>query len=117
VTITVRKAQAKGRQHTTAGRDVDAESSAGAAWLYECLTREPSPDEAATLVDLMETLLRGLPALHGQVLEMSLAGHTAAEITASLNVSRRTVYRVLELFQQRLLQEESAGETDTEKKA
>ena len=75
----------------------------------EAMAREPGPDEAATLVDEIETLLRGLPELHCRILDLRLQGHGAAEIAAQLGASRMTVYRALKLLQQRL-EARSAGQ-------
>lgn len=71
------KARAKGRRHATAMRDVGAEvPGGGEQWLAEALAREPGPDEAAAVADQIEVLLRGLPDLHAQVLQMRLAALT-----------------------------------------
>jgi RNA polymerase sigma-70 factor (ECF subfamily) len=104
VQITLRKARAKGREHTAAKRDVAAEAADGDALLLKALTREPGPDEAAAFMDQIETLLRGLPELHGRVLEMRLQGYSPTEISQELHMARMSVYRVLRLLQERLLQ-------------
>jgi len=110
VRITLRKAQAKGRYHTAAPRDVGAELPGGDAPLTEALAREPGPEEAAMLVDEIETMLHGLPELHCRILDLRLQGHGAAEIAAQLGTSRMTVYRAITLLQQRLEARTSAGE-------
>ncbi len=102
VRITLRKAQAKGRYHTAAVRDVGAEVPAGDPPLLEAMAREPGPEEAATLVDEIEGLLRGLPELHCRILDLRLQGHAAADIADQLGTSRMNVYRALNLLQQRL---------------
>jgi RNA polymerase sigma-70 factor (ECF subfamily) len=101
VRITVMKARAKGRQHTAAKRDVRAEQP-GEDWLGAVAAGEPGPEEAAVLMDEIEVLLRGLPALYCQVLQRRLEGHRVAEIAAGLGVSRQTVYRALHLLEERL---------------
>jgi RNA polymerase sigma-70 factor (ECF subfamily) len=101
VKITVMKARAKGRQHTAAKRDVRAERS-GDEWLLLAAAREPGPEEAAVLLDQIEVLLKGLPPLHCQVLQLRLEGHRVADIAAQLGVSRHTVYRALDLLEERL---------------
>lgn len=103
VKITVLKARAKARHHTAGVRDAAAEEPGGDAWLVEALAREPGPDEAAVLVDEVHALLLGLPPLHGQVLEMRLQGFEVREIAERLDFSNRTVQRVLNLLQERLL--------------
>lgn len=103
VKITLLKVRAKARHHTAAKRDARVEvARRDDDWLHEAITQEPGPEEAASLVDQIETLLHGLPALHGQVLQLRLQGHTVAEIAPQLGVSRQTVYRTLDLLQQRL---------------
>src|SRR5262249_55572698 len=101
VKITVLKARAKARHHTAGIRDVSAEGG-GDAWLTNIASREPCLVEAATLVDLIETLLQGLPQLYCDVLQLRLEGHGPTEIAARLKVSRMTVHRTLKLLQRRV---------------
>jgi RNA polymerase sigma factor (sigma-70 family) len=108
VRITLQKARAYGRQHTAGVRDVTAEApGGGAAFLIEALAREPSPAEAAALIDQIEELLRGLPSLYCDLLQLRLEGYSVSATAARLGVSRRTVHRALRLLQQRLAR--SAG--------
>jgi RNA polymerase sigma-70 factor (ECF subfamily) len=107
VTITLRKARAKGRFHTAAQRDAGAEAG-GDAGLFEAAAREPGPDDAAALVDQIEALLQGLPPLYARLLDLKLQGHTVVDVAAELGVSRQTVHRALNLLQERLA--ESVGE-------
>src|SRR5262245_52569661 len=72
VKITVLKARAKARHHTADKRDVRAE--VGDDWLAQAAGREPTPEEAATLSDLIDTLLAGLPADYARLMELSLQG-------------------------------------------
>jgi RNA polymerase sigma-70 factor (ECF subfamily) len=110
VKITVRKAHAMARYHTAGVRDIGAESPDGEnAWLLAAASHEPGPEEAVILVDQIEVMLRGLPESYYRVLEMRLHGESVIEIAAELGVSRQTVYRALELLQQRLV----AGDSDT----
>jgi RNA polymerase sigma-70 factor, ECF subfamily len=103
VKITVRKAQAQGRRHTAAVRDVRLQQPDGETdWLAELASREPAPEDAAILIDQIEALLQGLPEIYRQVLEQRLQGQSATEIAANLGVARRTVYRTLEVLQKRL---------------
>lgn len=108
VTITVRKARAQGRRHTAAVRDVSAESPAAAGDATLGLAdHEPGPEEAVILMDEIESLLKNLPLLYSQILELRLQGHSATDVAGQLGVSRRTVYRALELLGQRLIRVES----------
>jgi RNA polymerase sigma factor (sigma-70 family) len=103
VQITLRKARAYGRQHTARVRDVDAEApGGGAAFLTEAIAHDPGPTEAAALVDQIQELLRGLPALYCDLLQLRLEGHSMSDTAARLGVSRRTVHRGLRLLQERL---------------
>ncbi len=103
VQITLRKARFYGRQHTASVRDVAAEAPGGAALLAGAAAHEPGPAEAAVLVDQIEGLLRGLPALYSDLLRFRLEGYSATEAAARLGVSRRTVHRGLALLRQRLI--------------
>lgn len=107
VRITLRKAQATGRRHTAQVRAVSAEAVGGEdPWLLAAVAREPGPAEAAALVDQLEAVLRGLPALYGRALDLRLQGYDVTEIAPVLGVSRRTVHRALNLLQRRLEQAE-----------
>jgi RNA polymerase sigma-70 factor (ECF subfamily) len=109
VKITVRKAQQKGRYHTAEKRDARMEQAvSGENWLIEYADREPGPEEAATLVDQIECLLRGLPSLFADILKQRLQGYAIAEIAGNCEVSRQTVYRALSLLQKRLTDADSA---------
>lgn len=104
VRITIRKARGLGRYHTAAVRDVALEQpEALNDAVLELATHEPSPEDAAVLMDHIEVLLKGLPSAYCQVLEMRLQGYSAAEIASRLGVARRTVYRELELLGRRLM--------------
>jgi RNA polymerase sigma-70 factor (ECF subfamily) len=108
VHITLQKARAFRRQHTAALRDVNAEAPGGAAVLAEAVAHEPGPAEAAALVDQIRELLRGLPALYCDLLQLRLEGHSVIETAVRLGVSRRTVHRGLQLLQQRLARSAAA---------
>jgi RNA polymerase sigma-70 factor, ECF subfamily len=107
LTITLRKARAKGRFHTAGVRDAGAE--AGDAALVEAAARGPGPDDAAALVDQIEAVLHGLPSLYAELLDLRLQGRTPTEIAPRLGVSRQTVHRALNLLQQRLTAADAAG--------
>jgi RNA polymerase sigma-70 factor (ECF subfamily) len=101
VTLTLCKVRAQARRHLAAKRNAAAEVPGGLG-LAEAVSQEPTPAEAAELVDRIESLLQGLPDLYCQILEQRLHGHAVADIAAGLAVSRQTVYRALELLQHRL---------------
>lgn len=101
LTITLRKVRTKSRFHTAEMRDAGAEAD-GDAGLFEIAARNPGPEDAVIFVDQIEAVLRGLPALYAQLLDLRLQGCTPTEIATRLKVSRQTVHRVLNLLQQRL---------------
>jgi RNA polymerase sigma-70 factor (ECF subfamily) len=103
VIITVRKARAQGRYHTAAVRDISAEQATTAEDIIADLeAHEPGPDDVVILMDQIDAVLKGLPPLYGQVLELRLQGHSATDIAPRLGISRRTVYRALDLLGRRL---------------
>jgi RNA polymerase sigma factor (sigma-70 family) len=109
VQITLQKARAYGRQHTAALRDVAAEvPGGGSAFLGAAVAHEPSPAEAAALVDQIETLLRGLPPMYRELLRLRLEGNSVSDTAVQLGVSRRTVHRGLCLLQDRLTRSAAA---------
>lgn len=106
VKMTINKARAKARHHTARRRSVSSEAPIGDELLAETISREPSPDEVASMIDQVDTVLRGLPDLYGSILRKRLEGHSVGEIARELAVSRQTVYRALDLLRRRIL---SAG--------
>jgi RNA polymerase sigma-70 factor (ECF subfamily) len=103
VTITLAKVRSQARRHTSDKRDVNVEVSADDRyWLFESMTVEPGPVEAAALVDQIEAILAGLPAGYAEILAYRLEGHARTEIARSMGISRQTVHRALSLMQGRL---------------
>jgi RNA polymerase sigma factor (sigma-70 family) len=103
VTITLAKVRTHARHHTAQIRDVNAEvAGVGDEWFYEAIAQEPGPQEAATLTDLVEAVLEGLPSAHGEILALRLEGHTNEDIAGKLGVSRQTIQRALSFLRQRL---------------
>lgn len=106
VMITIRKAQAKARYHTASVRDVRAEhTDQDGELLAQATARAPRPDDAAAVVDQIETLLDGLPPQYGQILGMLLEGKHKSEIARELSISRTSVHRVLGEFRKRLAED------------
>jgi RNA polymerase sigma-70 factor (ECF subfamily) len=69
---------------------------------WEAIAREPTPSEAAVLNETVEQLLRGLAGRDRQIVELSLQGYGAAEVSAQVSCSERTVYRLLARVRKRL---------------
>jgi hypothetical protein len=73
------------------------------------LTCEPGPNTAAMLFHEREALLRGFPKLFRDVLERRLKDQPVVEIAKQLGVSRRAVYRVLDVLKERLRKSADTG--------
>lgn len=94
IQITAHKLFRKVSYHQANKRGIEHEERLqDAQSLMSC---EPSPEIAATLVDQVEWLIRKLPPLGRQVLELRLLGQRLEEIAAELSCSERTVRRQLD---------------------
>jgi RNA polymerase sigma-70 factor (ECF subfamily) len=105
VLITLRKCGLKLKFYRAGRRDVQREQQpppdADSGW--EAVAREPTPAEAALLAETVEQLLRSLPGeRERRMLELSLQGCSADEISAAVGRSARTVERVLARVRKRL---------------
>jgi RNA polymerase sigma-70 factor (ECF subfamily) len=69
---------------------------------WGALAREPTPVEAARLGETVERLLGGLEPHQRQIVQRSLEGETVAQISIQLDVTERTVQRVLKGVRERL---------------
>ena len=67
------------------------------------LDREPSPEEAVLLAEIVEGLMRDLDEDERPILELSLRGYSAAEIAKELERAERSVRRLRERIRKRLL--------------
>jgi RNA polymerase sigma-70 factor, ECF subfamily len=106
VLIAVRKCRRQWRLFHGAGRDVQREQALAAsdssASGWEAVDREPLPEEAVALGDMVEQLLKRLVSRDRVVLEKRLQGHNIEEIVAETGRSERAVYRVLAEARQHL---------------
>jgi RNA polymerase sigma-70 factor, ECF subfamily len=102
--ITLRKCGHRARHFRAARRDVAREvappGEGPAGW--QAIAREPTPEEAARLADTVEQLFRGLDDDGRRVVELSLQGYKAPEISAQLGLAERSVYRTQERVRRRL---------------
>jgi DNA-directed RNA polymerase specialized sigma24 family protein len=73
------------------------------------MAREPEPDADAMLMDELDAPLRGLPKLFREVLERRQLDQPVVEIAEQLGVSRRAVYRILDVLKERLKRSTDAG--------
>jgi RNA polymerase sigma-70 factor (ECF subfamily) len=71
------------------------------AWMV-ALDRQPRPEEAVILAETVEHLFRDVSAHERPILELSLQGFTAPEISARLGRAERSVRRLREQFRKRL---------------
>ena len=98
VGITVRKC---GRQIATfrsAKRDVSRElrpSSDSSPPTYEGAAAEPTPEEAAMLVEMLEGMLKDLSPRDRTIVAMRLEGYNILEIAEKVERTERTVNRTL----------------------
>jgi RNA polymerase sigma factor (sigma-70 family) len=102
--ITLHKLRRQVERHTTGKRDVGREGApADASEAPEAAPdREPTPEEAAALLDTLESLFRGLDPAQRRMVELRLQGFGLDEIAAQVGRSERTVRRLLELVKERL---------------
>lgn len=98
-TITVRKCADRARFHQAERRDVRREAPASGSdslpW-FEALSREPTPDEAAVLAEVIESVLCRLEADERTMIELSLQGYTTQEISEQTGRAERSVRRLRE---------------------
>lgn len=105
--ITVGKILHAVRRHTAGKRSVYAEqSSAGDLAPHivapESIAHDPTPEEAAVLVEETQLAMRPLSALQRHVLQLRLQGYSFEETAAAAGCSERTVRRVMKLVKARL---------------
>jgi RNA polymerase sigma-70 factor, ECF subfamily len=117
VAITLRKCGRQLEYHLAARRDVRRESSSedgeGSMLDWQALAREPTPEEAAALTEMVDYLLRGLQDdRYQQILVLRLQGYGLEEISQQVGRSEQTVHRVLDQVKKRLRRyEESLNES------
>jgi len=103
--ITVRKCSERIAYHRAERRDAAREVSASQrepAASPELLSREPTPMEAVELSETIDRLLAGLDERERPVVELSLQGFTAREISKRLDRAERTVRLLRERVRKRL---------------
>jgi len=107
--ITLRKCADRAAYYRAGKRDVTRETASGKAddsapaVTDLVLDREPQPDEAAALAEAVEALFRDIDDPDERaILELSLQGHTATEISEQLGRAERSVRRLREHIRKRL---------------
>jgi RNA polymerase sigma factor (sigma-70 family) len=76
--------------------------------LAHALDRDPTASEAATLVETVELLMRGLDPDDRVVIELSLQGYSVQEISEKVGRAERTVRRLRERVKERLMRMHAA---------
>lgn len=100
VTITLRKCGHKIEYYRAACRDVarehEALSSDDSIQAFRSLTKEPTPSQAAMIVELTAQILESLKnPQERQIFTLALDGASSEQIADKVNLTRRTVQRVL----------------------
>jgi RNA polymerase sigma-70 factor (ECF subfamily) len=99
--ITLRKC-ADRAEFFRADRRNAAREAAGVDPGLAALDREPRPEEAVFLAETLEQVFRDVDAHERPILELSLQGYTAPEISALLGRAERSVRRLRERVRKRL---------------
>jgi RNA polymerase sigma factor (sigma-70 family) len=106
--ITVRKCLGRAQYYRAKCRTVASEAQVvsrnddAASGLSEAIDREPTPLEAAVLAETIEQMMRGLTSDDRSIIELSLQGYTAQEISDRVGRAERSVRRVREHIKKRL---------------
>jgi RNA polymerase sigma-70 factor, ECF subfamily len=97
------------RDKRDASREVTAAPGEKSPACELAMDREPGPEEAALLAEIVEKLMRELDADERPILELSLRGYTTAEIGEELGRAERSVRRLRERIRKRLVRMQEAG--------
>ena len=114
-TITISKVRGQVEFHTAKKRGVYAEESIASnpqasnyRVLPEAVTEDPTPEDAAAVVEEVQTVMQGLDDLQRQIMELALQNYEVEEISQQVQRSgrtvRRTIQQIREDLEQRLLQ-------------
>jgi RNA polymerase sigma factor (sigma-70 family) len=104
--ITLRKCADRIRYHRAECRDVTRETASPPAgepepW-RETIGREPTPEHAAVLAETVEQILRDVAPAERPVIELSLQGYSAQEVSQQLGRAERSVRRLRERLKRQL---------------
>lgn len=99
--ITIHKVLSQAEHYRQQKRSLDKEQSVhlvtgGPAVRLEVLARDPSPSDAAAIVEELELVMSQILPLHRQILELRLQGWTIPEISEHVRRSERSVRRALQ---------------------
>jgi RNA polymerase sigma-70 factor (ECF subfamily) len=102
VVITLRKCGKRRDYLRARRRDPGLRAVAEPSDAAEAVDRDPTPLEAVILADLVQRLLKGLDPTERGIMELTLEGYTAREVSERLGRSERSVWRVREGARRRL---------------
>lgn len=102
VTITLRKTRSKARRHTAACRNVAHEERLPDD--AEIIDSHVGSDDLFALWEEIDTVLAGLPDRASQIVALRLEGKGHSEIAQELDLTRQTIYRILKLVEERLME-------------
>lgn len=106
--ITLRKCADKADYFAAAKRDL-AREAGGESW-QAAVDREPGPEEAVMLADTVRGLFAMIDDVDERaILELSLQGHSAAEISETTGRAERSVRRLREKIRRQLEAEAAIG--------
>jgi RNA polymerase sigma factor (sigma-70 family) len=97
--ITVHKVLKQVEHHTAGKRDPHLETEQGnrtLARMHELLSKDPTPEAQVIFLDQLEHVVSQLGPTPRKILEMRMQGYSEKEIAAELDISDRTIRRVLE---------------------
>ena len=110
--ITLRKCADRVRYHRAECRDVTREAASPPAgepepW-RETIGREPTPEHATMLAETVEQILRDVDPAERPVIELSLQGYSAREVSEQLGRAERSVRRLRERLRRQLERRQSS---------
>jgi RNA polymerase sigma-70 factor (ECF subfamily) len=97
--ITLHKVFRQVAHHQAAKRDAGREMGSGddaQDLVVNLVSREPTPEEAATLLDHMEHFLAQLKPQDREILELRMQGHSTIDIAEKLGITDRKIRRLME---------------------
>jgi RNA polymerase sigma-70 factor, ECF subfamily len=108
--ITLNKTRMKQRFHLakrrnlSRERDVEKKDGSEAASIAEPSLVEQTPEESMIFAEQLEQIMKMLDPIEQEVLQLKLDNHTHEEIAEKVRRSDRTVRRVLQRLQEKLLE-------------
>jgi RNA polymerase sigma factor (sigma-70 family) len=107
--ITINKIRKKIEFHTAQKRAINREANAPkdselGIEFWECISKEPSPEEPLVLLEELSRLTDSLTEQHQRILQLRLDGNTIEDIGNQVGCSERTARRVLDKIKDQLHQ-------------